>query len=264
MNLKKMFKPIVVTTLLAVSHVSNAGLFTIEVNNLGGLTQSQSALFDNAVSTWESYLIGTQTDLNLNLVINAQGVDIDGSGGVLGQGGPDDGVVSGNFSYATTGIMRFDIADLASMESDGTLGAVILHEMAHVIGFGTIWNIGSYLNSMFAGTQNVYVNGTGRYTGAWALNEYRNEFDPNATYVPVELGGGSGTANAHWDEQWAGGKGELMTGTLDLPSTLSRTTIASFADIGYKTIVTHARQVSAPATLILFVTFLSLMLKRRR
>jgi len=29
-------------------------------------------------------------------------------------------------------------ADLASMESEGTLLAVVLHEMAHVMGFGTL------------------------------------------------------------------------------------------------------------------------------
>ncbi|MBM3753855.1 MAG: hypothetical protein FJW38_07735 [Acidobacteria bacterium] len=32
----------------------------------------------------------------------------------------------------------FMTADLASMESEGTLLAVVLHEMAHVMGFGTL------------------------------------------------------------------------------------------------------------------------------
>ena len=38
-----------------------------------------------------------------------------------------------------TASWRFDTADLASLESDGRLLGVILHEMGHVLGIGTIW-----------------------------------------------------------------------------------------------------------------------------
>ena len=36
--------------------------------------------------------------------------------------------------------MSFDTADLARMEADGSLTDVILHEMGHVLGFGTLWS----------------------------------------------------------------------------------------------------------------------------
>jgi hypothetical protein len=75
--------------------------------------------------------------------------------------------------------------------------------------------------------------------------------------VPVELGGGSGTANGHWNEVDGGsaltgivdiqGRDmayELMTGWLNEPAYLSRTTIASFQDIGY----TVAQAVPEPGT----------------
>ncbi len=35
--------------------------------------------------------------------------------------------------------MAFDSADLAEMERDGSLVSVIVHEMGHVLGFGTLF-----------------------------------------------------------------------------------------------------------------------------
>jgi predicted acyltransferase len=69
---------------------------------------------------------------------------------------------------------------------------------------------------------------------------------PDLAFIPVELGGGQGTANSHWDERDGGvcctgyvdGFGrdatyELMTGWLNAPTFISQTTIQSFVDIGY-------------------------------
>jgi hypothetical protein len=64
---------------------------------------------------------------------------IDGYGGVLGRAGPC--LIRTTGSLPVVGIMRFDSADLAQMEADGQLGSVILHEMMHVLGFGTMWPI---------------------------------------------------------------------------------------------------------------------------
>jgi len=93
------------------------------------------------------------------------------------------------------------------------------------------------------------------------LEIYRREFVENATFIPVELGGGAGTANSHWDEPWPGGSSDLMTGYLGpYPITLSDTTVASFADIGYLTTVTHA--VSEAATVWLFLFSMGLVVRR--
>jgi hypothetical protein len=121
--------------------------------------------------------------------------------------------------------------------------------MAHVIGFGSLW-----------ADNGVYIDGTGKFTGAYALSAYRNEFNqPNATFVPVDLCGDDGTADGHWAEV-CGGFGltgivdrqgrdlayELMTGWYNRSAFVSRTTIASFQDIGYT-----VAQVPAPATMTL-------------
>ena len=50
--------------------------------------------------------------------------------------------------------------------------------------------------------------------------------------MPVEGGGGAGTANAHWRESVF--RSELMTGFIvSAPNPLSRVTIGSLQDLGY-------------------------------
>jgi hypothetical protein len=197
--------------------------FDINVIFGGGLTPSQQAVFTQAENTWESLLPQYQAGISIaSLDITATGVAIDGAGGILGQAGPTLGVEQGGFFLSTDGIMEFDTADLSVLEANGYLDDVIAHEMAHVMGFGTLWD-----------WNGVYVEDTGQYTGAAALAAYRAEFDPAATFVPVELDGGPGTANGHWDEAWAGGPNALMTGYLGTSTFISNTTVRSFVDIGY-------------------------------
>ena len=58
---------------------------------------------------------------------------IDGVGGTLGSAGPDS-VWRGCTTVSIEGSMRFDIADIADLEADGSFEGVVLHEMGHVIG----------------------------------------------------------------------------------------------------------------------------------
>ncbi|CAN0374069.1 unnamed protein product, partial [Laminaria digitata] len=69
------------------------------------------------------------------LVISSTLEPIDGVGSVLGSAGPTS-VWSACPTISLEGNMRFDIADIAGMESDGSFEGVILHEMGHVIGVG--------------------------------------------------------------------------------------------------------------------------------
>ena len=61
---------------------------------------------------------------------------IDGAGGVLGSAGP---CLIRDTGPTAVGRMRFDTADLASLEGGGQLDEVVLHEMGHVIGIGSLW-----------------------------------------------------------------------------------------------------------------------------
>jgi hypothetical protein len=98
--------------------------------------------------------------------------------------------------------------------------------MAHVLGFGTIWNALGLLSG--AGGSDP------RFTGADATAEYNSIFGVAEASVPVENTGGLGTRDAHWRESVF--DNELMTGLLNggIENPLSRITVASFGDLGYE------------------------------
>lgn len=227
-----------------------AGIIGFDIQlSLSGFTASQEAIFNAAASTWEGYISGYRdTVASTVLSITGSATTIDGVGGILGSAGPQTGKFGPehNFLYSASGAMNFDSADIANLEVNGTLSAVILHEMAHVMGIGTLWS-SSAVGA--PGFQELYTVGTGQYTGLTATAAWRSEFNqPAATFVPVELGGGSGTANSHWNEVDGGAgdtgfisnitgqdfKYELMTGWLNPgPTYISTVTLGSFVDLGY-------------------------------
>jgi len=223
--------------------------------NLDSVAPGYRSYFEAAESFWEGVITGYQPGIALS-GLNIRAATFNGSpGGTLGFAGWTDGIRSQGYALATDGTMSFDLADVPGLVQNGQFAAVIQHEMAHVLGFGTLWT------SNYNG---VYQDGTGRYTGPAALAEYRREFSqPGAQWVPVELGGGAGTANGHWNEVDGGSgptgftdgsgrnmRNELMTGWLNGPTFVSRTTVASFQDIGYTVnLRALAGVVPAPAAL---------------
>lgn len=170
-----------------------------------------------------------------DLLILARVQIIDGVGGILGQAGPC--AARSGSPLPAVGVMEFDSADLAALEETGRLQAVILHEMLHVVGFGTVWSDVTPPLLAGAGTADS------AFAGAQALAAATgwNGAPAGWTSVPVENCGaaspspcGSGTRDAHWREPVFGT--ELMTGWLGSSgeSPLSRTTAASLADLGYQ------------------------------
>lgn len=199
------------------------GAFDIVINYTGSSTYKK--YFDLAEAMWEKVIIGDLPDTGGidDLLIYAGVQNIDGEYGILGQAGPRYLRGSSSNYLPFIGEMEFDSSDIAYMENNGTLTAVIAHEMGHVLGFGTLWDdLG--LNKVF-----------GQYTGSNALAEYRTlSGKNNATYVPLETEGQSGTVNSHWSE--AVFDRELMTGYSESspPLPLSRLTIAAMKDLGYQ------------------------------
>ena len=164
--------------------------------------------------------------------ITASLEDIDGPGGVLGQAGPTGARFFSKLP--TTGIMEFDIADAEDFDADGLFDDIVLHEMIHCLGFGTVWDLLDL-------TEGTVRAGDIVYTGANAILAYTTVFadiaagDPgSADGIPVETQGGSGTAGSHWDDALFGT--ELMTGFIDDANTVSAMTVAALEDLGYDTI----------------------------
>lgn len=233
-----------VAALIAVTSTTSHAIFNINLTFTGSPTASQINAFTTAEAFWESRISGyitplaSTTLLSLNITANISAID--GPGGILGSAGPTLGFNDGTYFIAAAGTMRFDSADVANLEAQDQFNNVILHEMAHVMGLGTLWE----LNNKPANP--VYINNSGQYTGAFGLAAYRAEFNqPLATFIPVELNGGSGTANGHWNDSTnvfdAQGRPlirELMTGFINdgpanVPLYVADFTIQSFRDIGY-------------------------------
>jgi hypothetical protein len=207
--------------------------YTIKVRFLGGLTQPQRNAFKAAADRWTRVIAGDLPSVMVDgeriddLLILAQGRQIDGVGKTLGQAGPTDlrPTTAGAASLLPAkGIMYFDTADLADMEQDGTLADVVAHEMGHVIGVGTIWEDKNLLSG--AGSRNP------TFVGAAAMAEYGTLRGGTPKPVPVEGSGGAGTRDSHWRETLF--RHELMSGWVETPNNaLSRLTVASLKDLGY-------------------------------
>ncbi len=174
-----------------------------------------------------------------DVLIFAQIDTIDGPGTILGQAGPC--IIRTTGRLTIVGVMTFDSADVAGLVNNGSLNAVILHEMGHVLGFGSLWT-----QAQFDCLENP-SNPPGMINDAFFdCTNGRAMFDSiggtsytGGNKVPVEdcsaaspVGCGGGTVNSHWREPTF--VNELMTGYLNAGSNpLSRLTAASLQDLGY-------------------------------
>jgi methionine-rich copper-binding protein CopC len=193
--------------------------------------------FEQARDFWQRVIVGDLPDANgiddLRISITVE--PIDGQYGALAQAGPT--ALRVGSSIPLQGTMRFDSSDMAGMVQNGTLLRVVMHEMAHVFGFGTIWSQ-LQLNTV-----------AGQYSGANGLAAYREmSGNSNAMYVPLELGGGAGTYNVHWSEGVF--DRELMTGYSESTAAMpvSRLTVAALADLGYQVNYSAAESYAIPAS----------------
>jgi len=220
--------------------------YKIVVRFLGGLTPTQKNAFKAAAKRWTKVIVSDVPSVLVggevidDLLIEAQGVSIDGPGGILGQAGPTNlrPASAGVSAFLPAkGIMSFDTADLAQMQADGSLLDVITHEMGHVIGIGTIWTHKTLLSG---------ANGNNpKFTGTNAKKEYGILKGTGPTAVPVENIGGAGTKNSHWRESVF--KNELMSGFIAAPNNpLSRMTAASLKDLGYMVNMSAAEAYALP------------------
>jgi len=214
------------------------------------MTPTQRAAFETAAARWATVITGDlpnepisfeandcnadipSIDMNLDdLVIFAAITPIDGPGQILGQAGPCY-IRDAAPNLTVMGVMQFDTDDMVSLEARDLLQPVLLHEMGHVLGIGTLWDLKNLLvdRSPTSGAPlDTYFNGTNGIAG---FNSIGGNSYTGGQKVPVENTGGGGTVNSHWRESVL--RNELMTGFVNLGSNpLSLLTARSLTDLGY-------------------------------
>ena len=215
--------------------------FNITLRFVKPVTDKQARLFRRSARRWQEIIVddvqaivgviprnlcgdfgtprfeGRIDDILIDVILQP----IDGPGNVLGSAGPcairfvDD--------LPAYGIMFFDSEDLDFIESLDLLDEVIIHEMGHVLGFGTLWGFERELLIKLD-------TRTPRFIGPAAIRQWH--LLGGRGRVPVEGQFGPGTRFAHWDE--ATFDNELMTGFLNLgENPLSNVSALSMRDLGY-------------------------------
>jgi len=232
----------------ALACTGGNGAYVINVCFTTPVTASQRAVFMDAAARWSSIVTGDVPDVELDiasipgcsvpklnarlddLVIFARIEPIDGPGQILGSAGwcvtRDDG-------KPVIGQMRFDIADVTMMEASGRFRDVILHEMGHVIGLGTIWTSTNYLiNPGIPGGPRLDTHFSGP-KAVEGFNMIGGAVYTGGAKVPVENAAGPGSINSHWRESVLGN--ELMTPFINNgPNPLTVLSVMSLADLGYE------------------------------
>ncbi|MDP9178355.1 MAG: hypothetical protein M3O61_11800 [Gemmatimonadota bacterium] len=233
--------------------------FNVDVRFFGPTPSDEAAAaFVEAAARIRATIIGDIPDVNIPVLRNGAGIDIsfcgvsnvivnevvddvliyasvapiDGSGKVLASATVC--VIRNQSRMATVGVMKFDVDDINDLISTGRLPSVVLHEMLHVVGFGTIWADsrrpgGALLSG--AGTDNP------RYTGPRGISACGAAGGTGACGGGVAVEGlpfTAGTADSHWRESIF--ENEVMTGFVEaagIPMPFSAITIQSLADAGY-------------------------------
>jgi hypothetical protein len=189
------------------------------VGNLAAVTIPETFFQPGQCGGFGPQINGTSVD---DLMIILSMAAIDGPGRVLGQAGPC-ALRPGN-RLPLAGIVVLDADDVVPLIGTETLTDIIVHEIAHVLGFGTLWELLGLIAG--AGTQDP------RFTGARAVAEYQR-LGGSGT-VELENQGGEGTAEGHWRKTRF--HIELMTGFVErvgIAQPMSRVTIESWGDLGY-------------------------------
>jgi hypothetical protein len=236
-----------------------ASEFNVDVRFFGPApSEAAAAAFDEAAARIRATIVGDIPEVNIPATRNGAGIDMSlcGVDGVIVNEVIDDiliyariGRIDGpghilasasvclirNQSRLTSiGVMKFDDEDIDALISTNRLSSVVLHEMLHVVGFGTIWT-----DTRRPG--GVLLSGGGtddpRYIGSLGVSACTLAGGTGACGGGVAVEGlpfTSGTADSHWRESIF--DQELMTGFVEAQGVsmpFSAITIQSLADAGY-------------------------------
>ena len=188
-----------------------------------------------------------------DLVIFAEVAFIDGENGSLAKAGPYYIRSSASSPLPYVGVMTLDTDDLDQL-SPAALYDLILHEMGHVLGIGTLWDKQNLLEnpSLDQNDEPILPPPDTHFTGMEAIEAFDDVGGTSyrGKKVPVENEeGGLGTQDSHWRDSVIG-PNELMDGFVNTEAThqqpMSLITILSLADLGYEVDDTQADSYMLP------------------
>ena len=130
------------------------------------------------------------------------------------------------------GFIELDEFDVARMETQGVLLSVVTHELAHVLGFGTVWTTHDRLrNPSDPNRPNADTHFEGPLT--IAAFDAAGGAGYGGSKVPVENTGVRGSADGHWRQSVF--EDEMMTPFLTgSAQAMSAITLESLYEIGYE------------------------------
>ncbi|WP_419859617.1 leishmanolysin-related zinc metalloendopeptidase [Candidatus Palauibacter sp.] len=233
--------------------------FQIELVFVTAVTETQKAVFARAAERWMTILAPTELDDrparrrycgsdprferfaaidDLMIVVSVEAM----AGGTLAVASPC--WTRGPAGLPSYGYMRFNSASIDELEATGRLERLVSHEIAHVLGLGTIWEALGLIENPASEETSPDTH----FVGPLAIAAFDDAGGTGyaGAKVPVENTGGLGTKNGHWREAVFGD--ELMTGWFyGRPKPLSAITIQSLADLGYAVDMTAADSYRLPA-----------------
>ena len=202
-----------------------APAFSITFDFDASLPASVANASNAAGLRWSEIIVGDLNpfvDTNTGDVIDD--IEIRVQPGLLGGGDAPGGTLANARPLAfrsDTGLpylgeVGVDLNDINNPE----LVAIMIHEFGHALGMPGASSFQTFIVGDY-------------FTGPNAVREYGNIFGASADTngVPLETGGGGGTAGAHWSEAEFGN--ELMTGFLGATNLISTVTVGAFEDVGY-------------------------------
>ena len=230
--------------------------FKIKVIITGGSPEDHD-IVNMAAKRWEQIITGktstNEYDITMQITFDSNLAD-----NILGQAGVMQySHVAGKY-IPTRGLMILSTKNWeqqkAAKKRDGLTNGyyTVLHEMGHILGIGTMWNVNGLLNN------------DGQYIGSAGLREYRKVCrNDKIPFLPIEDDGGNGTAGYHTEEglepnvslddrvgyvdghnhSLPGLDKELMTGWAEIDAEiepLSSISVGMLEDIGYEVSYAYA------------------------
>jgi hypothetical protein len=223
--------------------------FSITLMNLGNQT-----LFDSdvrsAANRWEQIIIGDLPDVQGgtknwfakhgnytgpidDIIIGYDFSPIDGNGGILGNAGPLY-LRPEPIRLPYSGILKLDRDDLMLMKTNGLIRNVLIHEMGHCLGLGTLWTSKKCINCTLPNFNTTYNCPNANREFALLSNKS----------LKIEGNMTAGSRCVHWSS--AMGQ-EIMVPFAYRDMPISRVTIGSLADLGYVVNYSQADNYSLPA-----------------